>query len=55
MLAPQAGLHAFLLFLLGFALACIVAMVSHVPGGLGVFEAVLAAVLPARHRPCSPP
>lgn len=45
-LIPQAGLHLYPLFLLGFALACIVSMVSHVPGGLGVFEAVLAAVLP---------
>ncbi|HEX4736216.1 MAG TPA: bifunctional lysylphosphatidylglycerol flippase/synthetase MprF [Allosphingosinicella sp.] len=45
-LMPQAGLQLYPLFLLGFALACIVSMVSHVPGGLGVFEAVLAAVLP---------
>jgi phosphatidylglycerol lysyltransferase len=45
-LAPEAGLHSYPLFLLGFALACIVSMVSHVPGGLGVFEAVLATILP---------
>lgn len=45
-LAPQAGLHLYPLFLLGFALACIVSSISHVPGGLGVFEAVLASILP---------
>jgi phosphatidylglycerol lysyltransferase len=45
-LAPHAGLQLYPLFLLGFALACIVSTISHVPGGLGVFEAVLASILP---------
>ncbi|MCI4589388.1 bifunctional lysylphosphatidylglycerol flippase/synthetase MprF [Sphingobium sp. BYY-5] len=38
-------------FFLGYALAIIVALVSHVPGGLGVFEAVIVATLPDVDRP----
>lgn len=34
-------------FMLAYALALIAALVSHVPGGVGVFEAVIIAVLPA--------
>jgi phosphatidylglycerol lysyltransferase len=33
-------------FVLAYALGIVVALVSHVPGGLGVFEAVVLAVLP---------
>lgn len=33
-------------FILAYALAIIVALVSHVPGGVGVFEAVVIAALP---------
>ncbi|MBJ6120920.1 bifunctional lysylphosphatidylglycerol flippase/synthetase MprF [Sphingomonas sp. BT553] len=33
-------------FVLGYALAIIVALVSHVPGGIGVFEAVAIATIP---------
>ncbi|HTM96977.1 MAG TPA: bifunctional lysylphosphatidylglycerol flippase/synthetase MprF [Croceibacterium sp.] len=33
-------------FFLGYALAIIAALVSHVPGGLGVFEAVVIATVP---------
>ncbi|RZJ99110.1 MAG: bifunctional lysylphosphatidylglycerol flippase/synthetase MprF [Novosphingobium sp.] len=33
-------------FFLGYALAMIVALLSHLPGGLGVFEAVMVAALP---------
>ncbi|HKT85642.1 MAG TPA: bifunctional lysylphosphatidylglycerol flippase/synthetase MprF [Novosphingobium sp.] len=33
-------------FVLAYALGIIVALVSHVPGGLGVFEAVVLAVVP---------
>jgi phosphatidylglycerol lysyltransferase len=47
-LVPGADPHTYPLFVLGFALACIAAMLSHVPGGLGVFEAVLVATLPGR-------
>jgi phosphatidylglycerol lysyltransferase len=46
-LVPGAGLHAFPTFFLGYALAIIAALVTHVPGGVGVFEAVMLAVLPA--------
>jgi phosphatidylglycerol lysyltransferase len=45
-LVPGAGLHAFPAFFLGYALAIIAALVTHVPGGVGVFEAVMLAVLP---------
>ena len=45
-LVPGAGLHAFPTFFLGYALAIIAALVTHVPGGVGVFEAVMLAVLP---------
>ncbi|MCW1430186.1 bifunctional lysylphosphatidylglycerol flippase/synthetase MprF [Novosphingobium sp. JCM 18896] len=33
-------------FFLGYALAMIVALLSHLPGGIGVFEAVMVAALP---------
>lgn len=33
-------------FFLGYALAIVAALVSHVPGGLGVFEAVVIAAVP---------
>lgn len=39
---------SFPLFLSAFLLAQIVGFISHVPGGLGVFEAVLLVVLPDR-------
>ena len=34
-------------FVLAYALAIIVALISHVPGGIGVFEAVVLATVPA--------
>jgi phosphatidylglycerol lysyltransferase len=45
-LVPGASLHAFAPFVLAYVLACAAGLISHVPGGLGVFEAVLAATLP---------
>jgi phosphatidylglycerol lysyltransferase len=45
-LVPGASAHAFPAFFLGYALAIIAALVTHVPGGVGVFEAVMLAVLP---------
>jgi phosphatidylglycerol lysyltransferase len=33
-------------FFLGYALAIIAALITHVPGGVGVFEAVMIAILP---------
>lgn len=34
-------------FFLGYALAIIVALVSHVPGGIGIFESVIVAMVPS--------
>lgn len=45
-LVPGASPHAFGLFFIAYALAVIVALVTHVPGGLGVFEAVILAIVP---------
>jgi phosphatidylglycerol lysyltransferase len=45
-LLPHASLHSYAPFALAYVLACAAGLVSHVPGGLGVFEAVLAATLP---------
>lgn len=45
-LVPGASPHDFPLFFLGYALAIIAALLSHVPGGIGVFEAVILASLP---------
>ncbi len=45
-LVPGVGIQMFPLFFLGYALAIIVALVTHVPGGIGVFEAVMIATLP---------
>lgn len=49
-LIPGAEPQAFPLFMLAWALGIVVALVSHVPGGLGVFEATVLAVLPAGDR-----
>ncbi|PQM28797.1 GNAT family N-acetyltransferase [Sphingopyxis lindanitolerans] len=45
-LLPAPDPSAWPLFFLGYALAIIAALVSHVPGGLGVFEAVVIAAVP---------
>ncbi|MEA3048568.1 MAG: phosphatidylglycerol lysyltransferase [Sphingomonadales bacterium] len=45
-LVPHPSVHAYAPFALAYVLACAAGLVSHVPGGLGVFEAVLAATLP---------
>ncbi len=45
-LVPDATATIFPLFFLGYALAVIVSLVSHVPGGIGIFEAVIIATLP---------
>ena len=45
-LVPDVGIQMFPLFFLGYALAIIVALMTHVPGGIGVFEAVMIAALP---------
>jgi len=45
-LLPAPDPAAYPLFFLGYALAIIAALISHVPGGLGVFEAVVIGVVP---------
>ncbi|MBL9070737.1 MAG: bifunctional lysylphosphatidylglycerol flippase/synthetase MprF [Sphingopyxis sp.] len=45
-LLPAPDPAAYPLFFLGYALAIIAALISHVPGGLGVFEAVVIATVP---------
>lgn len=45
-LLPAPDPTAYPAFFLGYALAIIVALISHVPGGLGVFEAVVIATVP---------
>lgn len=45
-LLPGADPALFPLLFLGYALAIVVALVTHVPGGIGVFEAVILATLP---------
>lgn len=50
-LVPHASIALFPTFFLGYALAIITALVSHVPGGIGIFEAVILAALPGADRP----
>ncbi len=50
-LVPGAGLAEWPAFFVGYVLAVVLALVSAVPGGVGVFEAVLLAALPALGRP----
>lgn len=45
-LVPGAAPHAFGLFFIAYALAIVAALVTHVPGGIGVFEAVILALVP---------
>lgn len=50
-LVPGAGVAQLPLLFLGYALAMVAGLVSHVPGGIGVFEAVIVAVFPQSDRP----
>jgi phosphatidylglycerol lysyltransferase len=50
-LVPGASLSLLPTFVLAYAVAIVVAVVTHVPGGIGVFEAVLVACLPAANKP----
>lgn len=45
-LVPDAAPHMFGIFFLAYTLAIVVALVTHVPGGIGVFEAVILAIVP---------
>lgn len=49
-LLPQMSWDMFGHFYLGYALAIVVALVTNVPGGLGVFEAVIIATVPHGDR-----
>ncbi|WP_152616528.1 bifunctional lysylphosphatidylglycerol flippase/synthetase MprF [Sphingomonas sp. ERG5] len=46
-LLPNAAPETFAYFYLAYAVAVSVAAVSHVPGGIGVFEAIILAITPA--------
>lgn len=50
-LVPGATMHAFPLFFIGYTLAIIAVLITHVPGGIGIFEAVMLTALPATNRP----
>ncbi len=50
-LVPGAGLSAYPAFFLGYTLAIIVALITHVPGGIGVFEAVIISAVPLANKP----
>jgi phosphatidylglycerol lysyltransferase len=50
-LVPGVTAYLFPLFFLGYSLAIIVALITHVPGGVGVFEAVILAALPQVAKP----
>ena len=45
-LLPGASPDLYPVLFLGYAVAIVVALISHVPGGLGVFEAVIIATMP---------
>lgn len=49
-LIPGADFHMLPLFVLAWSLGIVAALISHVPGGLGVFEATVLAVLPQQER-----
>ncbi|MDI1294899.1 MAG: GNAT family N-acetyltransferase, partial [bacterium] len=50
-LVPGVGLHAWPAFFMGYTLAIIAVLITHVPGGVGVFEAVMLIALPDTGRP----
>lgn len=50
-LLPDGHMLAFPALFLGYALAIVLALVSHVPGGIGVFEAVILAAVPGVAKP----
>lgn len=50
-LVPDVTLAAWPVFFMGYTLAIIAVLVTHVPGGVGVFEAVMVAALPGTAQP----
>lgn len=51
MLVPHLSPALYPAFFLGYALAIIAALISHVPGGIGIFEGVMVATLPNVDQP----
>lgn len=49
-LIPGVDPQTYPLFVLAWSMGIVVALVSHVPGGIGVFEATVMAVLPSQDR-----
>jgi phosphatidylglycerol lysyltransferase len=50
-LVPGVGIEAWPTFFMGYTLAIIAVLITHVPGGIGVFEAVMLVALPGIGRP----
>ncbi len=50
-LVPGLGIEAWPAFFIGYTLAIIAVLITHVPGGVGVFEAVMLVALPHTSRP----
>ena len=50
-LLPNPHAVAFTALFLGYILAIVVALISHVPGGIGIFEAVMLVTVPDVDRP----
>lgn len=50
-LVPGLGIDAWPAFFIGYTLAIIAVLITHVPGGVGVFEAVMLVALPHTNRP----
>lgn len=50
-LVPNLSPALYPAFFLGYALAIIAALISHVPGGIGIFEGVVVATLPNVDQP----
>lgn len=50
-LVPGMSLAQWPAFFMGYILAIVAALISHVPGGIGIFEAVIVATLPSTAQP----
>lgn len=50
-LVPGVGIADWPAFFIGYTLAIVAVLVTHVPGGIGVFEAVMLVALPGIGRP----
>lgn len=50
-LLPESAWHHYPDFIIAYVVAMVVALITHAPGGLGVFEAVILVTLPEVDRP----